>query len=118
MKVNERVQYYRQQKGFSQEYLCGLLGLEQSQYSRRETGQVEFRALELERIAELLGVEIADFFADKATIFTSNNQSGGNFGQYFALPEKLIEQYEARLKEKDELIAFLRDEIKILRSKE
>ena len=35
-------------------------------------------------------------------------QKGGNFGQYVSIPDKLIEQYEARLKEKDEMIEILK----------
>jgi hypothetical protein len=62
-------------------------------------------------LAEVLDIDIAELFNDSTTIFTSNNQSGGNFGQYVALPDKLIEQYEARLREKDELIAVLKAQI-------
>lgn len=112
MQLNEKVQFYRMQRGYSQEYISDLLGLEQSQYSRRETGQVDFRAQEIARLAEVLGIDIAELFNDSTTIFTSNNQSGGNFGQYVYLPDKLIEQYEARLREKDELITELRRQLK------
>ena len=111
MQLNEKVQFYRMQRAYSQEYISELLGLEQSQYSRRETGQVQFRAQEIARLSEVLGVDISELFNDSTVVFTSNNQSGGNFGQYVALPEKLIEQYEARLREKDELIAILRAQL-------
>jgi transcriptional regulator with XRE-family HTH domain len=111
MQLNEKVQFYRMQRGYSQEYISELLGLEQSQYSRRETGQVDFRAQEIARLSEVLGVEIAELFNDSTIVFTSNNQSGGNFGQYVTLPDKLIEQYEARLREKDEMIAVLKAQI-------
>lgn len=111
MQLNKKVQFYRMQRGYSQEYISDLLSLEQSQYSRRETGQVDFRAQEVARLAEVLGIDIAELFNDSTTIFTSNNQSGGNFGQYVSLPDKLIEQYEARLREKDEMIAVLKAQV-------
>jgi hypothetical protein len=53
-------------------------------------------------------------FGYESIIFTNTNQKGGNFGQYIALPEELINQYESRLKEKDEMIALLKEKIVLL----
>jgi len=111
MQVGERVQYYRKSKGISQEYVSSKLGLEQSQYSRRETGQINFDAVELLRLAEILEVDISEFFTDRTVVFNSSNQSGGYFGQYITVADKLIELYEARLKDKDELIALLKEQL-------
>lgn len=47
-----------------------------------------------------------------ANSFSIHTQNGGSFGQYVSVPEKLIEQYEARLREKEETIAFLRGKVK------
>ena len=57
----------------------------------------------------------SEFFKEKTVIFTSNNQSGGSFGQYVSVPDRLIEQYEMRLKEKDEMIDMLREQIQQLK---
>jgi transcriptional regulator with XRE-family HTH domain len=112
MRVRERIQYYRKTKGLSQEYISSKLGLEQSQYSRRETGVINFDAVELSKLAEILEVDISEFFEGSTFVVNSSNQSGGSFGQYVTIPDKLIELYEARLREKDEVIDLLKAQLK------
>jgi transcriptional regulator with XRE-family HTH domain len=99
----------------SQKYIASVLEIEQSQYSRRENGQIPFSINELEKLSNIFEVQISDFFVEKIIIFTSNNQSGGAFGQYLSVPDKLIEQYEARLKEKEEMIKLLKEQIQYLK---
>ena len=115
MEVFEKVKFYREQKGFSQDSVAYALGMQQSQYSRRENGRAKFSADEIFKISKVLEIEISELFDDKTIIFNSNNQSGGNFGQYINQSEKLIEQYESRLKEKDEQINLLKSVIDKLR---
>ena len=112
METFEKVRFFREQKKLSQEFVSTLLKKEQSQFSRRESGQIPFSINELEKLSELFDVEISEFFKEKTVIFTSNNQSGGSFGQYVAVPDRLIEQYEMRLKEKEEMIDMLKEQIK------
>lgn len=115
MEIFEKVRFFREQKKLSQEFVSTILNIEQSQFSRRESGQIPFSINELEKLSELFDVEISEFFKEKTVIFTSNNQSGGNFGQYVSVPDRLIEQYEMRIKEKDEMIDMLREQIQQLR---
>ena len=112
MEIFEKVRFFRVQKKLSQEFVSTLMNIEQSQFSRRESGQIPFSINELEKLSELFDVEISEFFKEKTVIFTSNNQSGGSFGQYVYLPDRLIEQYEMRLKEKEEMIDILKEQIK------
>lgn len=114
MEIFEKVRFFREQKKLSQEFVSTFLNIEQSQFSRRESGQIPFSINELDKLSELFNVNISDFFKEKTVIFTSNNQSGDSFGQYISLPDRLIEQYEKRLKEKDEIIALLKEQIKNL----
>jgi transcriptional regulator with XRE-family HTH domain len=111
MEIFEKVRFFREQKKLSQEFVSTLLNIEQSQFSRRESGQIPFSINELDKLSELFDVEISEFFKEKTVIFTSNNMSGGNFGQYVSVPDKLIEQYEMRLKEKEEMIKLLKEQI-------
>ena len=115
METFEKVRFFREQKKLSQEFVSTLLNIEQSQFSRRESGQIPFSINELEKLSELFDVEISEFFKEKTVIFTSNNQSGGNFGQYVSVPDRLIEQYEMRLKEKEEMIDMLKEQINQLK---
>lgn len=100
MQLNENIKMIREVKKFSQGYMAQELGLDQSQYSRREKGEIPFVASEIVKISKLLQTSIADLFGETA------------IHQNVSIDEKLIEQYELRIKEKDEMIAFLRDQIK------
>ena len=117
MEIFEKVRFFREQKKLSQEFVSTLMNIEQSQFSRRESGQIPFSINELEKLSELFDIEISEFFKEKTVIFTSNNLSGGSFGQYVSVPDRLIEQYEMRLKEKVEMIDLLKEQIKQLKFK-
>ena len=108
MNLYQRIKDTREEKKISQEYIAHELSLSQSQYSRREKGEVKFLADELLTIARILEVSIAQLYGESGNSFAVHTQNGGNFGQYISVSEKLIEQYEARLKEKDEMIQILK----------
>lgn len=91
----------------SQEFISHELGLSQSQYSRRENGEVKFVTEEIGKLAKLLEVSVSHIYGEETNSFTVHTQNGGNFGQYIQVSEKLIEQFEARLKEKNEIILLL-----------
>lgn len=117
MKLHEKVKYYREIKRLSQESMAFELGLNQSQYSRRENGSIKFDSEEISNLSKILDVSASELFGDEAVIFNNTNQSGGSFGKYVQLPEELIKQYEIRLKEKDEMIQFLKERVLFLENK-
>lgn len=108
MRLNEKAKTLREEKKLSQSYLAHELGLEQSQYSRREKGEIQFVPDEIVKLSKLLETTISNLFDEQANIFSIQTQNGGYFGQYITVSDKLIEQYEFRLKEKDDLIELLR----------
>lgn len=108
MKLHERIKTLREEKRISQEAIAFELGMSQSQYSRRENGEVKFNADEIIDIAKKLDTKISEIYGEETTTLNNHNQKGGNFGYYVMIPEKLIEQYEKRLQEKDEMIALLK----------
>lgn len=108
MKLYEKVKQLREDKKLSQDYIAHQLGLSQSQYSRRENGQISFIAEEISQLAKLMETTIAELYGEETIIFNNHDQKGGNFGQYLTVSDKLIEQYEARLKEKDDMIHMLK----------
>lgn len=116
MTVFEKVKFFREKQGYSQEKLAYQLGIEQSQYSRRESGQVKFSADEVLAISKILNIEISELMGDNTVVFNLSTQNGGNFGQYVSIPEVLITQYEQRLKEKDETINLLKSVIETLKN--
>ena len=108
MKIHEKIRDIRESKKISQSAIAHELGLEQSQYSRREKGEIQFVPEEIAILSKVLKTTISNLFGEETIVFNNNEQKGGNFGQYITMPEKLIEQYELRIKEKDELISLLR----------
>ena len=111
MKLHDKVKFYRELKRLSQENVAFDLGLNQSQYSRRESGTIKFNAEEIEKLSKLLDVSANELFSDETVVFNNSNQTGGNFGQYISTPIDLINQYELRINEKDEVISLLKDKI-------
>lgn len=115
MLLHERVKNIREEKKFSQDFIAHELGLSQSQYSRRESGEIKFNADEVLNLSKVLTTHISDLYGEPALTFNNHNQQGGAFGQIhkvYNIPDKLIEQYEKRLQEKDELIALLKKQLK------
>lgn len=109
MDIATKVKLLREEKKVSQEFIAHELGLSQSQYSRRENGEVKFVAEEIGKLAKLLEVSVSHIYGEETNSFTVHTQNGGNFGQYIQVSEKLIEQYETRLKEKDDMILLLKN---------
>lgn len=111
MQIHEKVKFYRESKRLSQDSVAFKLGLDQSQYSRRENGSIKFDSDEISKLCEVLEVTPMELFNSESIIFNNTNQQGGNFGQYIALPDELQKQYELRIKEKDEMIELLKEKI-------
>jgi transcriptional regulator with XRE-family HTH domain len=113
MELHENVKFYREAKKLSQDSVAYNLGLDQSQYSRRENGTIQFKSDEISKLCETLEISPLELFNSESVIFNNTNQQGGNFGQYISFPEELQKQYELRIKEKDEMINVLKEEISL-----
>lgn len=113
MELHEKVKFYREAKKLSQDSVAYNLGLDQSQYSRRENGTIQFKSDEISKLCETLEISPLELFNSESVIFNNTNQQGGNFGQYISFPEELQKQYELRIKEKDEMINVLKEEISL-----
>jgi transcriptional regulator with XRE-family HTH domain len=97
MHVHEKIKIIREDKKLSQGFLAHELGLDQSQYSRREKGEIQFVPDEIVKLSKLLDTSISNLFGEETNVFNNIDQKGGNFGQYVSTQDKLIEQYELRL---------------------
>lgn len=116
MKLHEKIKHIREGKKLSQDFIAHELGLSQSQYSRRESGEIKFIAEEILQLSKALETKISELYEEETTVFNNSNQKGGNFGQYqhIVIPDKLINLYEKHIQEKDEVIGLLKNEIKRL----
>ena len=110
-RIQTKLRNARIQKGYSQEYMADNLGISQKQYSRLETGDSGLTLDYLEKICGKLEINPQDLFACEVKQENQNQSGGLSNSAYLIVNEfsdKLAEQYEKRLKDKDEEICFLR----------
>jgi transcriptional regulator with XRE-family HTH domain len=83
IEVGQRVRTFRLQKGLSQEKLGDQLGLTFQQVQKYEKGTNRISAGRLQRIANILGIPISDFF-------TSHKQGGVAPAELFGLLDTAV----------------------------
>jgi transcriptional regulator with XRE-family HTH domain len=62
MKVNEKIRFFRKLNGWSQEEVAIKLNMSPNGYGNIERGDTDMPLSRLSQIAQLFGVEEADFF--------------------------------------------------------
>lgn len=114
--VGKKLQEFRKQKGLSQEQVADNLNISQPVYTRIENGIGTSWAIYLDTICNFFEIEPEKLIERTNNLIQENkDQKGGvavnqNTGT-IQLSEKLIEQYEQRLKEKDEIISELKERL-------
>ena len=118
--IGTRIKKMREEKNISQEKMALELELTQSNYGRLEKDDKRLTVPKVLKIAEVLNVNVSYLFNEQTSkvIHQHNNtneiQSAYNVENLYQnnkeITDKLIEQYEARLKEKDVLIGLLKGE--------
>lgn len=79
--IKQKLISKRKQKGFSQMEMAHLLNMEQSQYSRRETGITRISTEEWQSISKVLSCDVEDVFESSESIFIANNSTtNGSIG--------------------------------------
>lgn len=122
--VLDNVKRIRKHKGYSHEYMAHMLDISQVAYSKLEKNNTKLSVERLYKLAEILEVEVAELLDIKATnqFNQTNNENTTGYLQQTAnfyndnkeKTETIIALYEARLKDcqarlqdKDKLIAQL-----------
>jgi transcriptional regulator with XRE-family HTH domain len=110
--IGYKIRKVREIKGLTQEYVAQKLNISQPAYSKIEFGVTKLDEEKIKRLAKIFEVDPSDLLSfDENIIFNNTNQQGGNANVNTLinqLPEKLIEQYEARIKQLEEEVAYLR----------
>ncbi|MCL9807162.1 helix-turn-helix domain-containing protein [Flavobacterium amniphilum] len=112
--IGNKLKSLRKQKGFSQEQVSGYLHISQSAYARIENGDSHSWSTHIDKICEVFEITPEELVKQE-NIVVNSNQTGGHSTNAIVvnqLSERLIEQYEKRLKEKDEIIEQLMSKIK------
>lgn len=112
MSIGSKVRLHREKMGYSQGDLATLLDVAQTTISSIESDKSIPNALLLGRMAEELEVDINELLEESKTTYKRSKVNNGAIGNYNtvnnSLSEKLIEQYEARIKELKEQIDLLK----------
>jgi transcriptional regulator with XRE-family HTH domain len=100
----------RKQKSWSQEQTADYLNISRSAYQRIEVGEGYSWASNLEKICEVFDIQPEVLIKEENVVINNNQQGGSSTNAYVInqLSDKLIEQYEIRLKEMEELITILK----------
>lgn len=114
MQLGHKLKRIREEKKISQEEISYHLEISQKTYSNIEADKTTPSIIQLSKLAELLEIDILELLKEQGIIFNqSNNEFKNDNGSYIInnLSKKLIEQYESRIKIKQELISFLKEKI-------
>ncbi|WP_294236403.1 MULTISPECIES: helix-turn-helix domain-containing protein [Chryseobacterium] len=115
--VAEKIKRLRKSKGFSQDDMAEKLHISQSAYARIESGESSSWIHHIEKLSEIFEMKPENFLSDETNNFSNLDQLGGfafqNVGTITTinsfLSEKLVEQYEERIKELKEQVEFWKD---------
>ena len=106
----------RKQRGISQEQLAIDLNVSQSTISNYEKGTKNIDTDILQKVCDYFNVPITYMLSDEKLFFNTIGNGNGNGNNGYMINstvngyiDKFIELYELRIKEKDELITFLKE---------
>lgn len=108
MKIGNKLRVFRTEKGYTQEKIADLLQISQASYSNLENniGKVDLKTIQ--KISEIYEIDLISLLNQDGVNFNQNLNNTNNESIINQLTDKLIEQYETRLKEKDKIIAKLK----------
>ena len=107
---------------YTQENMAKILHMTQSQYQRREKGDIKISDEEWERIAKALGTNVEDIKEDDSLIHQVNNydNQSGNYSasnNYFHnIPDYILENQQEYINLLKKEIQDLKEEITALKS--
>ncbi len=108
-------------KRYTQEKMANLLHMSQSQYHRREKGDVKISDEEWERIAKVLNTTVEDIKDDdysQQVINNYDNQSGNYVGSnnyFYNIPDFVLDNQQDYINLLKERIQKLEEEVNLLK---
>lgn len=113
MVIGERIRKLRTFKDMSQENMAEALGMSQTGYAKIERNEVDINVTKLERIAEVLGINISDLFDDdKYSVNYFNSTFEDQAIAINQFPIELKKSYEAQIEAMKEVIKLQNELLK------
>lgn len=108
MELHRKLKSLREERRYSQEYMALQLGISQNAYSRIELGITKISIERLKSLSKILGVSIHQ-------LIHPGEETKAN--DHFRVPVNLQENelYERIIREKEEVIAILREQNQAMR---
>jgi transcriptional regulator with XRE-family HTH domain len=108
--IGNKLKQLRKSKSMSQEQVADYLHLSQSAYARMESGESHSWASHMDKICEVFEITPEELVKNDSVIVNSNQQGGTSTNAIVInqLSEKLIEQFEERIKELKQVIVDLK----------
>jgi transcriptional regulator with XRE-family HTH domain len=108
--IGFKIRKVRELKGFTQDFVARKLNISQRAYSKIERGETK---VDNKRIADISGILEVDqvilLAFDESHVFHNITRAAKFKHFVYHVPEKLIEQYEARIKQLEEENCFLKN---------
>lgn len=97
-------------KNYSQDYMAEALNISQKTYSNFENDRTVPNFSQIEHIASLLETSIFTSLNDEKNVYQYTITGGNNNNGFIqnTLPDKLLEQYELRIKKLEEENEYLK----------
>ncbi|MDR2836075.1 MAG: helix-turn-helix domain-containing protein [Bacteroidales bacterium] len=95
----------RKKKGLSQTNMAEKLCIDESNYCRREKGQLKIHSSEWEKLAQILGVSVEDIYeSDDSQFFICKDNASGNYqcNNIYSIPEFILETQKKYIQKLEE----------------
>jgi transcriptional regulator with XRE-family HTH domain len=122
MQLGEKISLMRRLKGLTQEEMAERLSMSATGYAKIERGETKLQNPRLERIAQVLGIELKDLFdLDKKNIFniTDNSlpQASHSCNVYLTESQCIheLEKLSLLLQERNKEVEYLKNEVNHLK---
>ncbi|EPE9899586.1 Helix-turn-helix domain protein (modular protein) [Flavobacterium psychrophilum] len=114
--IKQKLINRRTERNLSQEKFADLLGITQSQYSRRENGVTKISKKEWDKMAKVLNTTLDDIYDPEDGIYIINNENAsGNYSgsqnHFHQIPDHVLETMRKYIEKLEEDNLFQKKEI-------
>lgn len=114
-KIINNIKTIRESKNLTADYIAQQMGISQSTYSRKETGESDFSLTELIKLGDVLEVSVSKFIdmdLQKVINQYNNETANGNFIEHQTVNNE--EGYKAALEQYKAEVEYLKEQNKDL----
>ncbi|OJH11665.1 hypothetical protein FPG87_09865 [Flavobacterium psychrophilum] len=114
--IKQKLINRRTERNLSQDEFADLLGITQSQYSRRENGVTKISKKEWDKMAKVLNTTLDDIYDPEDGIYIINNENAsGNYSgsqnHFHQIPDHVLETMRKYIEKLEEDNLFQKKEI-------